>query len=85
MVYESTIYDSPSSVQAVAIVSSLLGLVAVALRFYTRRIQKAPLLLDDYLTVPAIVRLTPAFNSINTDVMAAHNDRMCHPHAYRYT
>jgi hypothetical protein len=55
MVYESTAYDSPSSVLAVGIVFPLLGLVAVTLRLFTRQLQSAPILKDDLLAVIATV------------------------------
>jgi hypothetical protein len=32
-----------------------LGIIAVALRFYARKYQKAPLQLDDWLMIPAVV------------------------------
>lgn len=33
-----------------------LGVISVILRFYARRHQKAPLLVDDWLLIPALVR-----------------------------
>ena len=48
-------YNSPSAILAVAIALPILDAIAVALRFYTRRLQRLPLLIDDWLTVPALV------------------------------
>lgn len=41
-----------------AVASSLLALstVSVALRFYSRHIQKAPLKADDWIMIPCLVR-----------------------------
>ena len=46
---------TPESVVAVGAVFPALGIIVVALRFYTRYRQKARLMLDDWLTVPALV------------------------------
>ena len=48
-------YATPGSMIALGAAFPALGIVAVALRFYTRRIQKAPLKLDDWLTIPVLV------------------------------
>ena len=48
---------SPSNVMAAGIVWPPLCAVVVALRFYTRRVQGARILLDDWLTIPALVRV----------------------------
>lgn len=41
----------------IALSASMLALAtcAVSLRFYARRVQKVPLLLDDWLTLPSLV------------------------------
>ena len=49
---------SPSNVIAAGVVWPLLCAIVVALRFYTRRAQGARLLLDDWMTIPALVRMT---------------------------
>ncbi|MCJ1245345.1 hypothetical protein MMC30_002549 [Trapelia coarctata] len=46
-------YATPESLIAMSITLPTLGLVAVALRFYTRHGQKARLMLDDWLILPA--------------------------------
>ncbi|MCJ1396026.1 hypothetical protein MMC18_008913 [Xylographa bjoerkii] len=48
-------YNSPFAVVAVGIILPVLDAVAVALRFYTRRLQRLPLLIDDWLTIPALI------------------------------
>ncbi len=54
---DSVVAPSPSNVIALGVVWPLLCAVVVALRFYTRRVQGARLLLDDWLTIPALVRV----------------------------
>lgn len=41
-----------------AVASSMLALstVSIALRFYSRRVQKAPLKTDDWIMIPCLVR-----------------------------
>lgn len=53
---DSVVAPSPSNVIAAGVVWPLLCTVAVVLRFYTRRTLGAKLLLDDWLTVPTLVR-----------------------------
>lgn len=56
---------SPSNVWATGIIWPPLCAIVVALRFYTRRVQGARLLQDDWLTVPAIVSIvTPRVNEL---------------------
>jgi hypothetical protein len=47
----------PGNVIAASVVLSVLCTVSVTLRFYTRYVQKSKLLLDDWLTLPALVGL----------------------------
>ena len=49
-------YLTPGSVIAVSVVFPVLGMIAVALRFYTRYSQKARFAMDDWLVLPALVR-----------------------------
>jgi len=49
----SSSYATPDGLYALATTLPIIGFSAVALRFYSRRLQKAPLLLDDWLIVPA--------------------------------
>lgn len=59
---------SPSNVMAAGIVWPLLCSVVVGLRFYTRRIQGARMLMDDWLTIPALVRVNIfAAQGVNAD------------------
>jgi len=51
-------YATPESLVAMSVALPTFGLVAVALRFYTRHVQKATLMLDDWLILPAWVRRT---------------------------
>lgn len=51
--------ESPGKMYALAIVLSVLAIVAVVSRFYARRIKKGNLFLDDYLVVLALVSLPP--------------------------
>ncbi|MCJ1405167.1 hypothetical protein MMC11_008393 [Xylographa trunciseda] len=48
-------YNSPAAVVTVGIILPVLDALAVALRFHTRRIQRLPLLTDDWLTIPALI------------------------------
>ena len=49
--------SSTSAQGLTALSSTLLGLstIAIGLRFYARHMQKAPLKMDDWATVPSIV------------------------------
>ena len=49
---------TPGGVLAVSIALPILSIIAVFLRFYTRRLQKAKLGIDDWLTLPALVGCT---------------------------
>lgn len=51
----AVVAPSPSNVIAAGAVWMPLCAFIVALRFYTRRVQGARLLLDDWLTIPALV------------------------------
>ena len=53
----SVVASSSSGVIAAGVVWPLLCAIVVALRFYTRRIQGAKLLKDDWLIVPKLVRV----------------------------
>lgn len=55
---------SPSNVIAAAVVWPPLCLIVVALRFYTRKRQGARLLIDDWLTIPAVVCVYPNFMGV---------------------
>ena len=48
---------SPSANIGVGVAMPVLGIAAVALRFYTRRVMKNELLTDDWLLIPALVGL----------------------------
>ncbi|KAI1169769.1 hypothetical protein F4777DRAFT_571930 [Nemania sp. FL0916] len=52
--YNSDVYASPRFVIAVGVVFPVLSIIAVALRFWARSAQKAPLLIDDWLLVIAV-------------------------------
>ena len=47
--------ESPGKMYALAIVLTFLAMLAVALRFYARRIKSAGLAWDDYMILPALV------------------------------
>lgn len=49
-------YESPGSVLSIATVLPLVNILIVALRFSVRKDQRQPLLVDDWLTGPALVR-----------------------------
>lgn len=46
---------TPANVIAAGAIWPSVCAVAVALRFYTRRLQGTTLLMDDWLTIPALV------------------------------
>ena len=54
--------SSTSAQGLTALSSTLLGLstVAITLRFYARRVQKAPVKSDDWFMVPCLVRCLTA-------------------------
>ena len=47
--------ESPGKMYALAIVLTLLAMLAVALRLYARRIKSAGLAWDDHMILPALV------------------------------
>lgn len=51
-------YMSPGHVIAAAVALSVVDIVAVALRFWTRKIQRQPPKADDWLMIPATVRMS---------------------------
>ena len=51
-------YATPAAVIVVSILFPILGIIAVSLRFYTRSHSEANLGIDDWLTVPALVRIS---------------------------
>ena len=46
---------SPTSIIATSAMLSALCIVVVAMRFWARMLQKARLLIDDWLVIPALV------------------------------
>ena len=48
--------ESAGRMYALAIILSLLAMIATAMRFYARRIKQATLSWDDYMILPALVR-----------------------------
>lgn len=47
---------SPVGTIGVGVAMPVLGVIFVALRFYTRRMMKNRILADDWLLIPALVR-----------------------------
>ncbi len=47
--------ETPGKMYALAIFLTLLAMVAIGLRFYTRHIKKAQYSYDDYMILPAMV------------------------------
>lgn len=47
--------QSPAAMYALVTVLTLLAMVAIALRFYARRIKQTKLMWDDYMILPAMV------------------------------
>ena len=54
----------PTNIIIISIIFSLVAIAAVALRFYSRRIKRASLGLDDYFIIPALVSLSPGVEEI---------------------
>lgn len=50
-------YQTPGHVIAAGIVLSIVDIVALVLRFWTRKKQHEPLKMDDWLIIPATVRV----------------------------
>ena len=50
--------DTPGKMYAIAILLTLLAMVAIGLRFYTRHIKKAKYSYDDYMILPAMVSIS---------------------------
>lgn len=49
-------YATPAAVIVISVLFPVLGIIAVSLRFYTRTKAKMELRMDDWLTLPALVR-----------------------------
>ena len=56
--------DRGYELASVSAVMIALQLIAVGLRFYARRINKAPFAIDDWLIIPALVRPLPQSNEL---------------------
>jgi hypothetical protein len=54
---EQYYYQTPGHVIAAGVVLSLMDILAVLLRFRARKVGKQPLKADDWLLVPATVRI----------------------------
>ena len=68
--------ESPGKMYALATVLTTLAIVAVILRFYSRRIKKVPPSWDDYLIVLALVRFPhPILMSALLDLQICASDR----------
>ena len=62
-------YDSPASTIAICAALPVIALVAVVLRFSARRVQQAPIKLDDLLVLPALVSTMLPISFITNDMM----------------
>lgn len=62
-------YDSPASTIAVCVLLPVIALITIALRFFARRVQRAPVKLDDLLVLPALVSAIQPFSLITHDIM----------------
>ncbi|MCJ1312463.1 hypothetical protein MMC25_006137 [Agyrium rufum] len=85
----TTISASPASIIAVGAVFPVLCTIAVGLRFYTRHVQKARLMADDWLTIPTLVNRpdTRIFEALMEE--RANDSEVTHDwngteHDYRY-
>jgi len=58
-------YVNERSVLAVAIIFTVLPIVAVVARFYVRKKRKVAFGIDDWLLIPALVRSRSLFRSLN--------------------
>ena len=54
--------ETPGKMYALAIFLTLLAMVAIVLRFYTRHIKKAEYSYDDYMILPAMVCISSSAN-----------------------
>jgi hypothetical protein len=52
-----SVYTSPASVLAIAVVFPVLATFSVILRLWARKMQDMPLAVDDFLIAPALVRI----------------------------
>lgn len=50
-------YTTPAACIAISILFPVLGIIVVGLRWYTKKRANLPLWIDDFLTIPALVRL----------------------------
>lgn len=56
-----------ANIAIISIVFSLVAIAAVALRFYSRRLKRAPFGPDDYCILPALVSLSSCWLSCQRD------------------
>ena len=49
------VYKDPAAVITLGVLLPAFDLIVVVLRFYARKKQKARLMMDDWLTIPALV------------------------------
>ena len=79
--------DSAGMMYALAIVLSVLAIVAVILRFYARRVKQTALSWDDYAILPALVRhfriLHIYCHSGRADIQAVIHDGHRDMHVHR--
>lgn len=61
-----TSYITPGGMLAAAIVPAVLAIVAVALRFYVRRTKTQPILWDDWLLIPGVVRTLTSTRTLHS-------------------
>lgn len=58
--------ETPGKMYAMAVVFSMLAIIAVALRFYARYLKRAGYWWDEYMIVPALVCSSPADTLIDS-------------------
>lgn len=75
--------ETAGEMYALATVLSLLAIMAVGLRFYSRRIKKASIEGDDYLIIAALVCKPGRMHDWMLSHRPGHNTRHGHLHVYR--
>ena len=58
MTFSNIVAPSPTLILVAGALWPPVCAIVVALRFYTRKVQSTKILIDDWLTLPALVRLS---------------------------
>lgn len=79
MYFSHVSYATLSAIMAIGSTMPVLCIFAVALRFYTRLRQRAALMADDWLTLPALVSSTLRSSTLESELLSDNLSAKCRP------